>query len=62
MPDSKKFQVNLNGDGSFQSLKTDVSDPAMLNIMKAWASMFQVKKASNGERSYVSEKEVTFQQ
>ena len=55
------FQVNLNSDGSFKSLKTDATDPEMLNVIKGWASMMQVKKG-NGKRSYVSEKEVGFQE
>ena len=54
-----KFQVNLNGDGTFKSLKTDESKQDMLQIIKAWASLLQVKNGG-GETSYVSEKEVNF--
>ena len=55
-----KFQVNLNGDGTFKSLKTDESKKDMLQIIKAWASLLQVKMPSGGETTYVSEKEVNF--
>ena len=55
------FQVNLNSDGSFKNLKTDATDPEMLNVIKGWASMMQVKNG-NGKRSYVSEKEVGFKE
>ena len=54
----KKFQVNLNSDGTFKSFKTDVTDPAMVNIIKAWASMLQIKRTDGG--SYVNENEVSF--
>ena len=54
-----KFQVNLNGDGTFKSLKTDESKKDMLQIIKAWASLLQVKNGG-GESTYVSEKEVNF--
>ena len=54
-----KFQVNLNGDGTFKTLKTDESKQDMLQIIKAWASLLQVKNGG-GEVSYVSEKEVNF--
>ena len=55
------FQVNLNSDGSFKNLKTAATDPEMLNVIKGWASLMQVKKG-NGQRSYVSEKEVGFKE
>ena len=54
----KMFQVNLNSDGTFKSFKTDVTEPAMVNIVKAWASMLQIKRADGG--AYVNENEVSF--
>ena len=55
---SAKFQVNLNADGTFKDFKTDVTEPRYLNVMRAWASLFQIKKSS--ENSYVSKGEVSF--
>ena len=54
---SATFQVNLHSDGTFKSFKTDATNPKVLNVMRGWASMLQVKRGS--EMSYVSEKEVS---
>ena len=52
------FQVNLNRDGSFQNFQTDISDAKMLNVMRGWASLLQVKSGGNA-KSYISKKEVS---
>jgi hypothetical protein len=57
---STTFQVDLNPDGSFASFKTATTDANLLNIIRGWASLLQVKRQGN-ERSYVSEKEKTVQ-
>merc|ERR1712018_1009823 len=54
------FQVNLNDDGSFRSFKTDQTGH-ILNVMRGWASLFQVVKSSGADMSYVNEKEKTVQ-
>merc|ERR1739848_682437 len=40
------FKVNLNSDGSFQNFQTDISDAKMLNVMRGWASLFQLRKGN----------------
>lgn len=58
VPMTNTFQVDLNSDGSFKSFKTDVTDAKMLNVMRGWAGLLQVKSGGNA-KSYVSKKEVS---
>merc|ERR1712080_498776 len=40
---TSSFQVNLNADGSFKNFKSAATDPKVLNVMRGWASFFQLK-------------------
>ena len=53
-PEDRKFQVNLNDDGTFKDFKYG-GKPEYLNTIKAWASLWQVKL---GKGAYVNKGEV----
>ena len=40
--EDRKFQINLNADGTFQSFRYGGASK-YLNTIKAWASLFQIK-------------------
>ena len=55
--EDRRFQINLNDDGTFKSLKYG-GKPEYLNTIKAWASLYQIKEKGSG--AYVNTEVISF--